>query len=288
MPLVFAAMAPHGFSVIPDMHPTAEGGMATRAAMEEMGRRIQRAAPDVIVVATPHGFRVEGMVCVSDAGRGAGAIRWDDRVVEQNVPFDRAFALKLADAASAAGVPVAKASYGGGGASGVLPLDWGTITPVWFAAYPRNMCGRGDVLSPKPASDDGPAIVSVCPARGLEPELLIAFGRALVDAAEADGRRIAYIASCDWSHRHQAEGPYGFSEVAKPADARIVDAMRREDLLSLAAVTQEEISAAAMDGIPQTLILAGVVEKTGLAVDVLSYEAPTYYGMIVATYQPAA
>ena len=34
-------------------------------------------------------------------------------------------------------------------------------------------------------------------------------------------------------------------------------------------------------------LMAGLVEKTGLRADVLSYEAPTYYGMIVATYQPA-
>jgi aromatic ring-opening dioxygenase LigB subunit len=285
MPIVFAAMAPHGFTLIPDMHPSAEGGMATRAAMEEMGRRMQTAAPEVIVVATPHGFRVDGAICVSDAARGAGAIRWNERTVEQNVPFDRELAIRLADKAAAAGIPVAKGSYGGGGAQGVLPLDWGVITPLWFAAYPRNMCGRGDVLAEKPARDDGPAAVVVCPARNLQPNDLIAFGRTLADVAAEDGRRIAYIASCDWSHRHLASGPYGFSEVAAPADARIVAAMRGNDLRSLEAVTPEEIAAAAMDGIPQTLILAGVIEQTGLAVDLLSYEAPTYYGMIVATYQ---
>jgi hypothetical protein len=27
-----------------------------------------------------------------------------------------------------------------------------------------------------------------------------------------------------------------------------------------------------------------VIERSGLSVDMLSYEAPTYYGMLVATY----
>ena len=124
----------------------------------------------------------------------------------------------------------------------------------------------------------------VCPARDLQAEQLIAFGEALVDAAEQDGRRIAYVASCDWAHRHSATGPYGFSEAAAEWDAVVLRAVESGDLMSLASITPEDISAAAMDGWPQTMILAGVIERTGLTVDVLSYEAPTYYGMLVATY----
>jgi aromatic ring-opening dioxygenase LigB subunit len=32
------------------------------------------------------------------------------------------------------------------------------------------------------------------------------------------------------------------------------------------------------------MILAGAIDRTGFKPDVLCYEAPTYYGMIVATY----
>lgn len=285
MGMVFAGMAPHGFPIIPDLSDDAEGGLKTRAAMLELGRRIQATKPDVIVVATPHGFRVDDFVMVSNASRGAGALRWEGRQIEQNVPFDQTFAQTLADTAREAGVPVALGSYAGGGVHGVMPLDWGVVTPLWFAAYPRNMVGHGDVLADAPDDQGGPTVVVVCSARNLGAQELIAFGRALADAADKDGRRIAYIASCDWAHRHSATGPYGFSEVAAPADARIVAAMEQSDLGSLAAITPDEIQAAAMDGWPQTMILAGVIERTGFAPDVLSYEAPTYYGMIVATYQ---
>lgn len=285
MGIVFAGMAPHGFPIIPDLSEDAEGGLKTRAAMEEFGRRIQATQPEVIVVATPHGFRVDDFIMVSNAKRGAGFLNWEGRRVEQNVPFDQTFAQTLADTAREAGAPVAMGSYAGGGVHGVLPLDWGVITPLWFAAYPRNMVGYGDVLADAPNDEGGSTVVVVCPARNLQAQELIAFGRALADAADKDGRRIAYIASCDWAHRHSATGPYGFSEVAAPADARIVSAMEQGDLGSLAAVTPEEIQEAAMDGWPQTMILAGVIQRTGFAPDVLSYEAPTYYGMIVASYQ---
>ena len=45
MSLVFAAMAPHGFPVIPDLSEDAEGGLKTRAAMEEMGTAAGRRTP---------------------------------------------------------------------------------------------------------------------------------------------------------------------------------------------------------------------------------------------------
>jgi aromatic ring-opening dioxygenase LigB subunit len=251
MSLIFAAMAPHGFTVIPEMSDDAEGALKTRTAMQDTGRR----------------------------GRVAKG-----RQIEQSVPFDQPFAGLVAETAKASGAPVVMGSYAGGGVHGVLPLDWGTITPLWFAAFPHDMPGHGDVLAEPPAGQEGPTVVTVCPARNLRAEQLIIFGRALAEAAEQDGRRIAYIASCDWAHTHSADGPYGFSEAAAPADAKILSAMKNGDLSSLAAVTAEEVKTAAMDGLAQTLILAGVIEATGLRHDVLSYEVPTYYGMIVATY----
>ena len=39
MPFMFAAIAPHGFPLIPDLSEDADGALATRAAMDELGRR---------------------------------------------------------------------------------------------------------------------------------------------------------------------------------------------------------------------------------------------------------
>jgi hypothetical protein len=50
--LVFACVAPHGFPIIPSLSDDAEGALATRAAMEELGRRCSAARPEVIVIAT--------------------------------------------------------------------------------------------------------------------------------------------------------------------------------------------------------------------------------------------
>ena len=46
-------------------------------------------------------------------------------------------------------------------------------------------------------------------------------------------------------------------------------------------------AAAAIDGLWQTLILAGIQEVTPLDAEFLTYEIGGYFGMIVAAYRPA-
>ena len=60
MPLVFAAIAPHGFPLIPDLGDDAGGAMTTRAAMEELGRRAATADVEALVIAGPHGYASMG------------------------------------------------------------------------------------------------------------------------------------------------------------------------------------------------------------------------------------
>ena len=52
MPLVFAAIAPHGSMAIAEWCKPEERGLAakTRAAMEDLGRRFSAVAPEVTVV----------------------------------------------------------------------------------------------------------------------------------------------------------------------------------------------------------------------------------------------
>ncbi len=289
MGIVFGAIAPHGFTIIPEMSADAEGGLKTRAAMDELQRRLTAAAPDVVVVAGPHGFRVEGTICLADVGRGAGTLTWKGRQVEMNVPVDGALTDAIARTAEAKGIPIARAGYAGNRRDqAVIPIDWGVITPLWYAGHGRNMVGRGHVLAQPPEVDEGPPVVIVTPSRSLPRENLIGFGHAIAEAAEADGRRVAFIASCDWGHRHREDGPYGFHEASARVDRTIVEAVTSGDLRSLLAVTDQDAADAAIDGLWQTLMLAGVLEHAPLAGELLSYEAPTYYGMIVASYEPAA
>ena len=279
--VVFAAIMPHGFSLVPELSPDAEGGLRTRAAMEEVGRHCAAAVPDVLVVATPHGFLVPGAICIANAGRAAGTLVWDGRRAEQNVPVDRSFVADIAQVAGQDGLPVVVHSFAGEGAEAVVPLDWGALIPLWFLGHGRNPVGSGHVLADPPDEDGGPPVVIVCPSPRVPSADLARFGRALAWAAASAGRRVAVVASCDWSHVHRPDGPYGFSPQAAEIDAAVVDAVRGGRLGDLASLDARAVAAAVVDGVPQALVLAGAVEGFPPPA-VLPYEAPTYYGMLVA------
>ena len=290
MSLVFAAIVPHGFPIIPDLSEDAEGGMATREAMLEFGRRIQAAKPDVVVIATPHGMRAEGMVALAAVSRGAGKLEWEGKSFEMNIPVDLDFTDEIAAQAKKRGVPHALIGYAGNRRDqSAAPLDWGIITPSYFIGHTRNLEGLGSVLAKAPDEDIAPPIVIVNPSRQLPYEANVEFGRAIADAAKASDKRVAFIASCDWGHCHIPEGPYGYNAESARVDALVVDAVKRNDIKSLMSLTEKETSDAAIDGLWQTLMLDGFIEGTGASSDFLVYEAPRYYGMIVATYEvPAA
>ena len=287
--IVFACVAPHGWPTIPDLSEDALGALQTRAALQELGRRCATARPDVIVVATPHGVRVDGAVCLASVARGAGTLRHEGRTVEMNVPVDARLTDAIASAARDRGVPVALAGFAGNDPSeSTIPLDWGTMVPLWFVGHGRNLVGHGDVLAPAPDRDLGPPVVVATPSRRLPRPALVEFGVAIAEAAARDGRRAAFVASCDWAHTYEG-GRYGVHPAAAAVDAAVLQALRDNAPERLIDLDEEQVAAAAIDGLWQTLILAGVLRHTPLRGEVLSYEAPPAYatGMIVATFEPA-
>jgi len=288
MPIVVGAVAPHGFPIIPELSEDAEGGLTTRASMQQMQQVFAEAKPDVVVIATPHGFRVNGFISIADCARGAGTLSLNGRSVEMNVPFDLTLADAIFERAQGAGIPIAQVGYGGSNRNqSIMPMDWGTMVPLWFAGQNRNQVGKGHVLAALfdgLPDDQPPAAVIVQPSRRLPKEINIEFGKVVAEAAQADERRIAFIASCDWAHRHDANHPNGFHPDARRVDEAVAQAIRDDDILSLLNLSDEMISNAAIDGLWQLLMLEGVKQVVPMQGTFLSYEAPTYYGMMVATY----
>lgn len=287
MPLVAAAMMPHGFMLVPPVSEDAEGVLATRRAMEEIGRRFSDAGVEAVVLVGPHGTRVDGAMCVMDVGRAAGALRYKGKVAEANIPCDRPLIASIRSACAEDGIPVAMAGFAGNRPDqSVASMDWGAMVPLWFLGHDANLEGSGDVLSRTPERDGGPAAVLITPSRALDREMMVAFGRTLARVFADDPRPVGFIASCDWAHTHAESGPYGAHPKAAEVDGIVVDAVKANDLRSLITLPDDDVAAAAIDGLWQTLILAGIQEVTPLDAEFLTYEIGGYFGMIVAAYTP--
>jgi aromatic ring-opening dioxygenase LigB subunit len=272
--LVFAAIAPHGSLAIAELCDPEEldAAVKTRAAMEELGRRFDASAPDAAVVVSPHNVHVEGAIAVIAAKELAGSLEEEGRgTIELTCPVDLDLAVRLRAELGRAGVPSLTISYGSNRLhEASMPLDWGTLIPLWF------MGGRRDPPIP---------VVLLAPARDLTPEVHVQAGRAIAQAAAASGKRVAMIASADHGHGHDPEGPYGFDPASAAYDERVLAVTRENRLGELIDVDPTFVDEAQADSWWQLLVLHGAIEDR-FDVEVISYEAPTYFGMICACFTP--
>ena len=106
------------------------------------------------------------------------------------------------------------------------------------------------------------------------------------ELADATGeRRVAFIASADHGHGHTPDGPYGFAPESAEYDEEIQRVVRDNRLAALAGWDPGFAVAAKADSFWQLLMLHGALGD-GFDAELLSYEAPTYFGMLTASFRP--
>lgn len=241
--------------------------------MVELARRFESTSPDVVIVLTPHNVHVSGALAVVVAGCAAGDLEGAAEPVALTCDVDRDLAAGILREFARRAVPAVGISFGGNDPeAAVMPLDWGSLIPLWYLG------GRRD--PPVPA-------VIVAPARDLSWPLHVTAGGAIADVVRAAGKRVALVASADHSHVHSADGPYGDHPAAAVFDARVLEALRSDDLGRLLELPPQLIEDAKPDSLWQLLMLHGALGD-GWHAELLSYEAPTYYGMLCAAYAPRA
>jgi len=270
-------IAPHSDLAIAEACDDATQSLAaeTQHAMVLMADRVAATQPDTLVIATPHNVHVSGHMAVLTSSELAGQLEEAANPLTLSCNVDRELALATCEAMNSAGVPTVFVSFGGNDpAEAVSPMDWGVLVPLWHIAR---------VLPEVP-------VVVVAPAREFDAGMHITAGRAIVRAAREGGRRIAFIASADQGHGHQADGPYGFHSESVAFDALVCDIVKRNALHELADIGVELALAAYVDSWWQMLMLQGALLEDGGVFDaeLLAYEAPTYFGMLTAVFEPSA
>lgn len=268
--IICGAIMPHGFSIIEEISGhEKELFEPTRDASKKLGKTIMVKKPDTIIILTPHGLRLKDYNAIYTCEYCRGSLSANGEAVSLEYECDITLAKEILHESEKADIPVVGCNFGAlSGTASCIEMDWGTLIPLWFC--------KDDSYKPK--------IVVINPTRDIALEQLIKLGETISKVSSNSGKRIAIIASADQGHCHDESGPYGYNSASNEYDELICEIVERDNLVELLDIDRDLILRAMPDSLWQMLILHGALKGTGLKGYLLSYQAPTYFGMMVASY----
>lgn len=270
MPLVYACIAPHGGELVPDLVDDRSGDYRiSRKGMNALAHNMRASKPDTIVVASPHNLRLFKHIGVVVSENSSGRVREGRHSISLHAKCDLELGRKVILEAEVRHLPVVAANYGAlEGPASDLAMDWGSLIPLWYFI-------RGDANK---------KILIITPSRGIPLELNFEFGRVIGKVSESAEERVAFVASADQAHAHRRDGPYGYSKEASAYDHKVMDSIKKDRLQSVMKLDPQFVEAAKPDSLWQMVMLAGVIDVVPMEGKLLSYQVPTYFGMLCASY----
>ena len=273
MPLEYACIMPHGGEIIPQLaaRKTEHLFVKTRESVRKIARDIREVRADTIVIASPHNLRLQDKIGIVTSENTTGQLSGPrGRKVSLSLKCDREFAQDLLQESARKHLPVVGANYGTAeGPASDMPMDWGTLVPLWFVAKEERVRAM---------------TVIVTPSREIPLSENISFGMAVARMAENSKKRVVFIASADQAHAHKKSGPYGYHRSAAKYDEYVSRAIQKNRIESISRLSKRFVDDAKPDSLWQMAILAGLTKVVKMRGNLLSYEVPTYYGMICAGF----
>ena len=261
--IVYGCIAPHPPIMLPQIGKGRETHVAESiAGMERIRRDLEESRPEVAVIVSPHGAAHSDAMGVVTAPRCQGSMaRWGAEGLEYGFDNDLELVDLLIEEAETPVRPIGAGGYA---------LDHGVMVPAFFLST---------VLTTIP--------LVVLSFSMLPLEAHLAFGRAICRAAARRGKRVAFIASGDLSHRLLPEAPAGFDPMGRVFDSDVKEAVGSLDGRALVETDPSLITRAGECGLRSITILMGALEGLEATPNVLAYEGPFGVGYLTASFRIA-
>ncbi|GAB4286529.1 MAG: AmmeMemoRadiSam system protein A [Coriobacteriia bacterium] len=267
---VFGVIAPHPPIMVPAVG--GEDAAATKASADALGiaaSALDRFAPETLVLMSPHAPGAADAFAIDASARLSGDLgQFGAPHVGIQAPGDPELARAIAEDAARAGLGVVLREADPRLRAGWL--DHASIVPLTFLD-PRGM---------RPLVIVSLSWQSLAAHRSL--------GRAIRDAAQRVGRRVAFIASGDCSHRLKPGAPAGYDPRGAEFDERLRSLIATGDFHALETLDPSLIDAAGECGLRSFITLGGFTEQAGAISRVLAYEGPWGVGYLTALVGDAA
>ena len=265
--LVFSGIAPHPPIMVPEVGRESIAGVhASIDAMAELTRRVMEAGAESIILISPHArLEVDSFVAYEGPNIYGDFSNFHAPDTEFSVRVDDELLTAITRSAASQNYRVSPLVD--------EMLDHGTAVPLYFLLS-NGWEGRVVALGYSFLSNNDH----------------IRFGSCIAKAVDQVGRRVAFIASGDLSHRLKPEAPAGYNPSAHYFDEEVVNALRTNSPERIVDIDHGLRRLAGECGYRSMLVAIGAAAELPLNCDVMSYEAPFGVGYMVAqlTSTPAA
>ena len=265
MAILGAVQVPHPPLIIPEVgHGEEKAIQATIDAYETAAKFISGLNPDTVIISSPHSILYADYFHISPGASAKGSMaQFGAPQIKFSVNYDEELVRAIDGAAKQAGI-----------AAGTLgnrqpDLDHGTMVPLYFLAkYCRNCKVVRLALS------------------GFSLKEHYRLGMVIAETAEKLGRKIAWIASGDLSHKLTKNGPYGFNAAGPVYDKKIMEIMGSGNFADLFSFKDDFLEEAAECGHRSFVLMAGALDGLDVKAEKLSYEGPFGVGYGVTLFTP--
>lgn len=272
MSIVWGGIAPHPPIIVPEIgREDVKKVAATVQAMDKLAASLKASEAEAVVITTPHGAVFQDAVAVSLLPEISGSFaNFGAPQVQFDLRTDQDLAAAIIHSCADVDVP----AVGLGPADlrryrALAQLDHGVLVPWYFL-------NRAGVDLP---------IVWVGMSL-LPPDELYAFGVAVRQASSRLGRKVAFLASADLSHRLTPRAPAGYHPDGARFDELVVEKVRTGDFQGLMQIDPALAERAGECGWRSIMMLAGAVDGYKIEPQVFSYEGPFGVGYLVAELGP--
>lgn len=251
-------LMPHPPIVLPEVGKGEEKKIGkTAESMDSVGREIAKAAPDTIVLVTPHGTMFQDAIVLSYENEISGSMKnFGAPGVDIRQPVQMALTRRIYDMAQEEGIPAILATgalmkkYGA-----KVFADHGALVPLYFInRYYR---------------DYSVIHITYAPLSDVE---LYRFGIVINKAIKEAGSNAVFVASGDLSHRLKEDGPYGLDPAGNIFDKEFLKSLQEGDIKRVFSIDKNIISDAGECGRRSVAVMLGALEGMKFKGDLLSYE----------------
>ena len=270
--VVLGALVPHPPIIVPAVGGNELGKVVkTTESLARLAGMLAEAAPETIIIFTPHGNVFQDCIAVTgipmlegDLSRFGDDKRW-------SWPNDLDLAAKIVRKAEASGLAAILLDENHARSYRMqTTLDHGVLVPLSYLTVPLREVK-----------------LTVVGMSFLPLEDLYSFGRSVAEAAEETGRRVAVIASGDLSHRLTPQAPAGYDPRGREFDRTLVELLANTDIAGIMNIDPVLAEKAGECGYRTIVMMLGCLDGRAVKSEVLSYEGPFGVGYAVAALWPA-